>query len=537
MKINRIGLGAVALAAVGALTLAGCSSDAGNKPSTSSSDGIVKTNGSEPENPLIPAGTNETGGGHIVDSIFAGLVYYDVKGDVVNDVAKSIESDDATNFTITLNDDRTFTNGEKVTAKSFVDAWNYSANLDNALNNRNFFEDIDGYSEDTASELTGLNVVSDTEFTVKLKAPTSDFAQRLGYTAFAPLPSVAYEDIEKYGQNPIGNGPYKFASDTAWTHNERVLLVANEDYNGGRKAQNKGLTFEFYDTLDSAYADLQGGNLDVIDMVPDSALKTFESDLDGRAVTQESATFQSFTIPERLEHFSGEEGILRRQAISHAIDREQITDVIFNKTRTPAKDFSSPVIPGYTADVPGNEVLKFDPTKAKELWAQADAIAPWTGTFKLGYNANGDHAGWVDALTNQLKTNLGIEAEGEPTAVFADFRQLITSHTIQTAFRTGWQADYPSISNYLLPLYTTGAGSNDGEYSNPEFDALVRSGLEDLDQKSAEKKFTEAQSVLFKDLPALPLWNATASGGWGADVENVQFAWNSVPVYFAIEKK
>ena len=34
-------------------------------------------------------------------------------------------------------------------------------------------------------------------------------------------------------------------------------------------------------------------------------------------------------------------------------------------------------------------------------------------------------------------------------------------------FRTGWQTDYPSIENFLEPLYATGASANDGRWSNP----------------------------------------------------------------------
>ena len=119
------------------------------------------------------------------------------------------------------------------------------------------------------------------------------------------------------------------------------------------RPQNDGLDIIFYATQEAAYADLLGGNLDVLDSVPDSALATFESDLGDRAVNQAAAIFQSFTIPDRLAHFGGEEGKLRRAAISMAINRDEITDVIFQGTRTPATDFTSPVIDGYSDALPG----------------------------------------------------------------------------------------------------------------------------------------------------------------------------------------
>ncbi|GAA2463328.1 peptide ABC transporter substrate-binding protein [Agromyces soli] len=538
MKIKRIGVAAIALAAAGALTLTGCTS---GSPSSSGAAGdmsaIITTNGSEPQNPLIPTNTNEVGGGKILDAIFAGLVYYDAKGAVHNDVAESIESDDAQNYTIKIKPDLKFTNGDPVNAESFVKAWNYGAALDNAQLSSYFFGDIEGFSlDENRPELSGLKVVDDLTFTVALVQPESDFPLSLGYSAFYPLPESAWADLEAFGENPIGNGPYMLDGEGAWKHNEEISLVTNPDYDGPRKAQNGGLDIIFYASQDASYADLQGGNVDVVDQIPEAALSSYADEFPDRSVNQAAAIFQSFTIPARLPHFSGEEGQLRRAAISMAINREEITDVIFEGTRTPAHDFTSPVIDGYSEDVPGSEVLDFDPEKAKELWAQADAIAPWSGTFQIAYNADGGHQGWVDAVSNQLKNNLGIDASGNPYPTFAEARTEITNRTIQTAFRSGWQADYPALFNFLGPLYGTGAGSNDGDYSNPEVDALLKEGRAETDIDAANEKFQQVQEILFKDLPAVPLWYSNVNGAWNDTVDNVEFGWNSVPLYYQITK-
>ncbi len=537
MKIKRIGAVAIALAAAGALTLSGCTSgDTGATGEAGSSTAVVTTNGNEPQNPLVPTNTNEVGGGKILDAIFAGLIYYDADGSPVNDMAESIETDDAQNYTIKLKADQTFSNGEPVTANSFVDAWNYGALLSNEQLSSYFFESIEGFSYDEDSELTGLEVVDDLTFTVALTQPESDFPLRLGYSAFYPLPESAFEDMAAFGENPIGNGPYMLDGEDAWKHNEKIDLVVNPDYDGPRKAQNGGLDIIFYATQEAAYADLQGGNLDILDAIPEGALGTYEDEFGDRSVNQAAAIFQSFTIPERLAHWGGEEGKLRRAAFSKAINREEITDVIFSGTRTPAHDFTSPVIDGYSEDIPGADVLEFDAAAAQELWAQADAISPWTGTFQIAYNADGGHQGWVDAVTNQLKNNLGIDASGAPYPTFAEMRTAITDRTIQTAARSGWQADYPALFNFLGPIYGTGAGSNDGDYSNPEFDALLSEGLAETELDAANAKFQEAQEILFQDLPAIPLWYSTVNGAWSETVENVEYGWNSVPLYFQVTK-
>ena len=132
MKIRRIA-GFAASVAVGALVLTACSSTPSDTESTTAaggpSTGIVTANSSEPQNPLIPTNTNEVSGGKVLDLIFAGLVYYDAAGEAHNEVAESIETTDAQNYTIKLKADQKFTNGDPVTSKSFVDAWNYGALL------------------------------------------------------------------------------------------------------------------------------------------------------------------------------------------------------------------------------------------------------------------------------------------------------------------------------------------------------------------------------------------------------------------------
>ncbi|WP_066584815.1 peptide ABC transporter substrate-binding protein [Cellulomonas timonensis] len=537
MKIRRFA-GFAATIAVGALALTSCASAGtdGGGSTADSSGGIVTAWGSEPQNPLIPTNTNEVGGGKIIDLVFSGLVYYDADGAAHNEVAKSIETEDAQTYTITLNEGWTFTNGEPVTSESFVDAWNYGAQLSNAQLSSYFFEGIEGFSWDEDSELTGLQIVDDTTFTVKLKQPEADFPLRLGYSAYFPLPQVAFEDMDAFGEHPIGNGPYKVASEDAWQHNVEIALAPNEDYSGDREAQNGGVTVKFYETLDGAYNDLLAGQLDVLDQVPDSAFSTLEDELGDRAVNQPAAMIQTLIIPMDLEHFTGAEGQLRRQAISMAINREEITEAIFEGTRTPADDFTSPVIDGWSDDVTGSEVLDYNAAKAKELWAQADAISPYTGTFTIGYNSDGGHQAWVDAVANSLRNTLGISAEGNPYPAFKDLREDVTNGAISGAFRSGWQADYPGLYNFLGPLYGTGAGSNDAGYSNAEFDSLLAQGSAATSVDEANEYFTQAQEVLFQDLPAIPLWYQNVTGGSADTVSNVEFGWNSVPLLYEVTK-
>ena len=328
--------------------LAGCGGGSGSSV-------MVTVNGGEPQNPLIPTNTNETNGGRIVDRLFAGLMSYDDNGTPSLEVAQAIDTTDNLNYRVILKPGWKFADGSPVTARSFVDAWNYGALTTNAQLQQSFFSPIEGYDDvapqnpgekPRAQTMSGLRVVTDNEFTVKLKAPTIDFKLRLGFTPFYPLPDVAFRDMAAFGQRPIGNGPYKLADNDAWQHNVKIDLVPNPDYRGNRVPKNNGLRFVFYANLDTAYADLLAGNLDVLDTVPPSALPTYRNDLGDRAVTGPVAINQTLDTPLRLPHFGGEEGRLRRLAISAAINRPQICRQIFNDTRSPGKGIHRSVVAG-----------------------------------------------------------------------------------------------------------------------------------------------------------------------------------------------
>lgn len=530
--------GLTAIAASAAMVA--CSSDDGSGGGGDGSEAI-NAYGCEPQSPLLSTDTNETCGGDIIDTLYTGLVTYTADGDTEMAVADSIEpNDDATEFTIKLKDDWTFTNGEAVTADSFIDAWNYGAASKNAQKQQYFYENIEGYDavaeEGAAADtMSGLEKVSDTEFKVKLSSPEASFPMRLGFTAYFPWPKVAFDDVEAYGQAPIGNGPYKLASDDAWQHNVGLNTVVNEDYAGEAPA-NGGVNFVFYQNLDTAYADLQSGRLDVLNTIPTAALSNYKNDFPDSNGELAAMRSQTFVIPQYLEHFGeDEEGKLRRQAISLAFDRQLIVDTIFAGAAEPAVDFAVPTLPGIESP-DSSETIGYDPERAKELWAQADEIRPFSGKFEIAYNADGDHQPWVEAITNGISDTLGIEATGKAYPLFKGLRDDVTSESVNSAFRSGWQADYPSISNFLEPQYKSDGSSNDGKYANPEVDRLLEEAAAETDTAKANDLYKQAQEIMVDELPAIPMWVPMSSYAWNPEVSGVDMMWNGTFDYAPMKK-
>ncbi len=546
MRRMRTTAAALAVGMLVAASLAGCGGGGVLSPD------LVLVNGGEPPYPLVPTSTNDSNGGRIIDRLFAGLMSYDAAGHPAEEVAQSIQTTDNVNYRIVLKPGWKFTDGSPVTAHSFVDAWNYGALSSNTQLQQSFFDPIDGFDEVAGvtgdgkpapktgrTTMSGLQVVNDREFTVRLKAPTVDFLLRLGHSAFYPLPDVAFRDMAAFGRNPIGNGPYQLADSPdgpAWEHNVKIDVRPNPGYHGNRMPHNKGLRFEFYANLDTAYADLLSGNLDVLDTIPPSALPIYRRDLGDNAVSSPVAVKHSLDTPLRLAHFGGEEGRLRRLALSAAVDRVQICKHVFLGTRTPSEDFTARSLPGFDPNLPGNSVLNFNPDRARQLWSQANAISAFSGQYVIAYNADAGNQEWVDAVANSIKNVLGIDALGAPQPTFAGFRTEITNHTISTGFRAAWQGDYPSLIEFLAPLFASGAGSNDVGYSNPEFDAALAAAEAAPNLQESDTLANAAQQFLLHDMPVVPLWDNISVVGWSPEVTNVHVTWNGLPDYENVVK-
>ncbi|MFF3988500.1 ABC transporter substrate-binding protein [Streptomyces sp. NPDC001797] len=531
-----------ACAVVVALAATACGGGGGSGGGGGES-GVLSSSWGDPQNPLEPSNTNEVQGGKVLDMIFRGLKKYDPKtGKATDMLAQKIDTSDSQNFTITLKDGWTFSNGEKVTAKSFVDAWNYGASLRNNQKNAYFFGYIQGYDKvhpaggsQSADTLSGLKVVDDRTFTVALNQKFSSFPDTLGYAAFAPLPQTFFTDHAGWLAQPVGDGPYRIES---YTKGSQMSLKKWDGYPGADKAQNGGVTLKVYTDSDTAYTDLIAGNLDLVDDVPASQLKNVKNDLGDRYINTPAGIIQTLAFPyyDSAWNKSGAEKV--RTGISMAINRKQITDTIFQNTRTPATDWTSPVLGaagGFKEGLCGS-ACDYDPAQAKKLIQEGGGLPG--GQLKITYNADtGSHRMWVDAVCNSINNALGNDKAcvGNPVGTFADFRNQIGQHKMTGPFRAGWQMDYPLIQNFLQPLYYTNASSNDGKWSNKDFDKLVDQANAQTDTAKAVSTFQQAEGVVRDNMAAIPLWYQNGSAGYSERLSNVALNPFSVPVYNEIK--
>jgi len=535
MRASRGFWGATAVVATAALLLTACGGG-GSKDDKGSgaadANAAVSVYGTEPENSLIPANTNELGGSKALKPVFSALVGY--KSDTAepyNLMAESITTTDSKVFDIKIKKGWKFHDGTEVKAKNFVDAWNYSANGKNGMQNASFFEQIQGYDEisvkePAVKEMSGLKVVNDYEFQVTLKGPFSVFATKIGYLAFAPLPDKFFADPEAFAKAPIGNRPLKFVSRTP---NQNMKLTRFDEYQGEDKVKFKDLEVRIYTSQETAYQDLLSNRLDFMEALPPSAKAggKYKADLGQRLVEGNLLGISALALP---YYVPGYNNLDLRKAISLAIDREQIVKTVMNDTYAPADGYVSRGIEGYRPGVCG-EFCKFDPAKAKELFAKSG----FTGKLTIASNADGGRKEPLVAACNSIKNALGVECDFVPATDFGQWRSIVNNRQLTGMGRSDWSADYPSIENYLNPRYKSTGSSNDSTYNNPAVDALLTQADQTADKAAAIKLYQQAEDLIAKDLPQIPVWEEKGVGGKSNRLKTAKLDFGRLADYSSIE--
>ncbi len=549
MRSKRTLAAGAVIAALG-LVASACGSDSDDGGGTDTADATpITVRGCQPENPLVPGNTGESCGHDIIELFTSTLFRYDAtNSEPKPDLADSVQTNDNQNFTVRIKKGVKFHDGTEVKAKNFVDAWNYTATGSNAQYTSYFYEPIAGFADtqcpDTDDEgncvgkpktdkLSGLTVVDDTTFTIKTTEPVSNLPVRLGYTAFAPLPDSFFKDPKAFEAKPIGAGPYEVVK---YEPGKSAELKKFADYGGdAAKGNVENVNFRIYDDEEAAYNDLLAGNLDVLDTLPTSALvgEKYKTDLGENSDQEAYPAIQTVTFPPSDVNPAYKNPQIR-QAISMAIDREKIIKDQFEGARVPADSWGAPGIEGYNEGTCG-EFCTFNPTEAKALLAKAGGFKG--GKIAIAYNADSDHKGWVTATCNSIRGVLGVDCVATAVPDFATFRTKIGDRKMESMFRSGWIQDYPHIENFLTPNFGTGASSNDGDYSNPAFDAKLIEAAKASGEESLAL-YKEAEEMLPAGMPAIPMWYYTATIGWSDKVTDVRVSQSSGrPDLFSMKQK
>lgn len=332
-------------------------------------DGEEETTGEPREGGSIVLGTSgepvifnslyhsDSASADVTDLVFAGLTYTNENLEVQPLIAKSDPeiSEDGLEWTYEMHEGVLFHDGEEVTAHDVVFTFEIFLH-----------EDYTGPRASNFETLVSVEAIDD--YTVKFTLSEVDaaFPTRVGYGILPKhlLEDVPVADLEDYREfnidQPIGAGPFKFVE---WVPGQNLQLEAFDDYFEGRPYLDN-VTFRFASDSNALVLLLETGDIDHM-IAPTSEIATIE--------TYDHVNLSS-VLALRYDYIGWNldrplfEDVRVRQALTHAIDRQEIVETIMEGQAEVADAPVSPLSWAYNDDVPA---FDYDPDRAIELLNEA----------------------------------------------------------------------------------------------------------------------------------------------------------------------
>jgi len=461
---------------------------------------------------IDPVNLQESEGTQVGQAVFDSLVSFDpITSELKPAAAESWSAnDDATVWTFNLVQGAKFHNGREVVAADFKYAWERISNPANLSEISYHLAPVVGWDAMQAEEATaldGVKVIDDYTLEVTLAYPFADFEYVVGHPALAPVPSEAVEaDPAAFSEQPIGNGPFMLTE--PWAHDQYIKVAKFADYYGDEPFID-GVDFVILADTDTAFLEFQAGNLDFVPVPTGQIAATVE---------QYGEAPDGYTVnPGEQVSLGGEQAIyyllinnkqeplddpLVRQAISLAIDRQDICDKVFEGTREPATGI---VPPGIVGHEPGAfPYAKYDVEAAKAKLVEAGyPEGAGLPEITIEFNSGVGHEDILQLVQEDLKA-VGINGElvGSEWAQYLD-KLGAGDYSVG---RLGWIADYPAKDNFLYPLFKTGSADNYSFYSNTDVDAKLDVARATADGDERLALYQEVESIIGEDSPVVPMF-------------------------------
>ncbi|WP_227284311.1 ABC transporter substrate-binding protein [Boseongicola sp. H5] len=446
---------------------------------------------------LEPPNLDPTGGAAaaidevVYANVFEGLTRFASDGSVVPGLAETWEiSEDGLTYTFSLRDGVMFHDGSSFTAEDVV------FSLDRAR-----AEDTTNAQAALFAGIESVEAVDDTTVVLRLSAPNGALLFNL---AWGDAVIVAPESAETNATNPVGTGPFVFAD---WVQGDRVELTRNPDYWGEAPAL-EAATFRFISDPNAAFAALMAGDVDAFPVFPaPETLGQFEADPRFSVIV---GSTEGETILAMNNQSAPLDDIRVRQAISHAINRQDIIDGAMFGYGTPIGTHFAPHHPDYV-DLTGQSA--FDPETARALLAEA-GVSDLTLRLALPPPSYARRGGEIIAA--QLR-EVGIETEIsnlewaqwlEQVFRGKDFDLTIVSHT-----------EPMDIGIYARPEYYF-------QYDNPGFQDLMNTLTLTADPAERSVLLRSAQEVIADDYVNGYLFQLAKTGVANANIEGL---WENSP--------
>lgn len=496
---------------------------------------------SEPQT-IDPALNSAVDGAIMTQHFFEGLMKWADSGKPVNDKGnmnfaelvngqassyqKVVNDDGTVTYTFKIRPDAKWSDGKAVTANDFVYSWRRLADPNTAADYCYMIDMVKGYAEVNSGEADpstlAVSAPDASTFEVVLTYDCPYFLEICAFPAAFPVrEDVVSAEPDTWttsngSKNYITNGPWKMAE---WVHDSYIKMVPNEYHYDVANLGPDSITFRLMADSNAMLAGFRSNDLQYINQVPVDETPSLIASGELDIVDYIGTYYVSYqTQAEPFDDWRV------RKAFTLTIDSKYIVEQITQSGQVPATGFVPAGV--YDANPTGDdfrtvggdyweapltdEIYQKNCEEARQLLA--DAGYPNGEGFPVVtylYNTSDAHKAVGEALQQmwQKALNVTVQLQNQEWNAFLETRK---NGDFQVA-RNGWIADYNDPISFL-DMWLTGGGNNDGQYSNPEYDAAIKEAKSSADPAVRMAAMHRAEDIIMGEDWALgPIYFYTNS--------------------------
>lgn len=345
------------------------------------------------------------------------------------------------------------------------------------------------------SAITTIKVIDDDTIELITSKPFAPLLAHLSHPVTAIVsPTAAQKFGKDFGRNPVGTGAFKFVS---WRTGDQVTLEANPDYWGGALDIDR-IVFRTIPEVGTQVVELKSGRVDLIYSYPPERQKDFDAD-------PKIDTFKREGWGTVYLGFNTQNGITKdakvRRALSLAIDRDTMVNVLRSGFARKATVFVPPAVTGHSKEI---KSLDYNLAEAKKLLEEAGIKAGTRLTISTYTGAETRQiAEAVQFALQQVGLNVAVQITD-----YGAFSAAIQKPDHSELFIGSWgtvtlDADYAMWALF----HSREIPANNWSFlNNKTVDALLLSARQSSNQEARLSYYKQVHQIIAEQLPVFPLY-------------------------------
>ncbi|MRI34423.1 hypothetical protein EOPP23_15650 [Endozoicomonas sp. OPT23] len=436
-------------------------------------------------------------GAQVIKDIYEGLVSQNRNGQPVPALAKDYQrASDGLSYTFTLRDNLKWADGSPLTAADFVRSFKALAKPESSRAYGWYLKvaNILGAEKALAGNPDALEVkAKGNQLIVYLSQPTPYFLELMTFPSFLPVHKDSKADTP--WDKLITNGAFQIKE----VAEENIRLSLNKNYYRKSDSDIDEVNYLIIPSWQQQVDLFEQKALTATASLPPFDIFELEKKHPESVFENQSLNTLGLLVNPESEKLKNNEF---RQALSMAINRNELIVDDFQGSETrPACSFVAPLTHGFSPDPDTCKALLNNPERVKD----AQQLLTRSGTNKKATSIHIispkrlDQKEVLPKVQQQLVKTLGIKVTIS-TKEWPEFIEELKEKKYDLLW-FGWLAGYNDATAFLLPLIDSPIFG----YQSEDFRTILKSAAS---QKNAVERlpyFLQAEKILAKDLPVIPV--------------------------------